>query len=147
MDVSTTDNGGQIVGTDKEHSNGQVELHTPVNSVTIEDTAMERLSTLMVLSTQGSGETTREMDRVSSHGLMAPHIKEISEMIQCTVKAYLRGKVNRVMMDHGDIIRKMARAKWCTKMAVSTMATGRTTSATVKATWLGEMEQHTKASS
>ena len=111
MDANTTVSGEQIVGMDKEHSNGQVEQRIPVSSVTIEDMVKEGLSMLMVPNIQVNGETTRGMVRANFHGSMALPIKVISEMTPCTVKEYSRGKANQVTRDHGDITRKMAGAR------------------------------------
>ena len=93
---------------------------------------MERSSTLMALSMTESGETIREMEAVSFPGSMDPHTKENSEMIQCTAKEYLPGKVSQVTLDHGDITKSMVREKWSTKTKVFTSAIGRTISAMVK---------------
>ena len=68
MDARMMGHGEQIVDMGKVRSNGQVEQHIPVNSVTIEDMVMERSFTLMARNTQVNGETTRGMVKVNFHG-------------------------------------------------------------------------------
>ena len=91
----------------KEHTIIQLDRYTKADGLMAELKALECAHGPTVKNMKGNGSITKNMDRVSTAGLMAGAMREITETIKSMAMGPIFGRMEENILENGRMIKDM----------------------------------------